>query len=83
MIRSLYIAKTGLEAQQTNLDVITNNLANVSTNGFKRRVPCSRTCCTRTCASPAPSPRSRPTAVRPADRHRRAHRRHRAHLHPG
>ncbi len=36
MIRSLHIAKTGLEAQQTNLDVITNNLSNVSTNGFKR-----------------------------------------------
>jgi len=36
MIRSLYIAKTGLEAQQTNLDVISNNLANVSTTGFKR-----------------------------------------------
>lgn len=36
MIRSLFIAKTGLEAQQSNLDVITNNLANVSTNGFKR-----------------------------------------------
>ena len=36
MIRSLWIAKTGLDAQQTNLDVITNNLANVSTNGFKR-----------------------------------------------
>ncbi|GAB4175117.1 MAG: flagellar basal-body rod protein FlgG [Rhodocyclaceae bacterium] len=36
MIRSLWIAKTGLEAQQTQLDVITNNLANVSTNGFKR-----------------------------------------------
>ncbi|MCS0630997.1 flagellar basal-body rod protein FlgG [Telluria mixta] len=36
MIRSLYIAKTGLEAQQTNLDVVTNNLANVSTNGFKK-----------------------------------------------
>jgi len=36
MIRSLFIAKTGLEAQQTNLDVIANNLANVSTNGFKR-----------------------------------------------
>lgn len=35
MIRSLYIAQTGLEAQQTNLDVISNNLANVSTNGFK------------------------------------------------
>jgi flagellar basal-body rod protein FlgG len=36
MIRSLWIAKTGLDAQQTNLDVIANNLANVSTNGFKR-----------------------------------------------
>ena len=36
MIRSLYIAKTGLDAQQTQLDVISNNLANVSTNGFKR-----------------------------------------------
>ncbi|HKO88551.1 MAG TPA: flagellar basal-body rod protein FlgG [Burkholderiales bacterium] len=36
MIRSLWISKTGLDAQQTNLDVIANNLANVSTNGFKR-----------------------------------------------
>lgn len=39
MIRSLWIAKTGLDAQQTNLDVISNNLANVSTNGFKRSRP--------------------------------------------
>jgi flagellar basal-body rod protein FlgG len=36
MIRSLWISKTGLDAQQTQLDVIANNLANVSTNGFKR-----------------------------------------------
>ncbi|MBX3679213.1 flagellar basal-body rod protein FlgG [Cognatazoarcus halotolerans] len=36
MIRSLWIAKTGLDAQQTQLDVISNNLANVSTAGFKR-----------------------------------------------
>ncbi|HEV8502804.1 MAG TPA: flagellar basal-body rod protein FlgG [Casimicrobiaceae bacterium] len=36
MIRSLWIAKTGLDAQQTQLDVISNNLANVSTSGFKR-----------------------------------------------
>ncbi len=36
MIRSLWISKTGLDAQQTNVDVIANNLANVSTNGFKR-----------------------------------------------
>ncbi|MGA7594632.1 MAG: flagellar basal-body rod protein FlgG [Gallionella sp.] len=35
MIRSLWIAKTGLDAQQTQMDVIANNLANVSTNGFK------------------------------------------------
>lgn len=39
MIRSLWIAKTGLDAQQTSMDVITNNLANVSTNGFKRSRP--------------------------------------------
>jgi len=36
MIRSLWISKTGLDAQQTQLDVISNNLANTSTNGFKR-----------------------------------------------
>jgi flagellar basal-body rod protein FlgG len=36
MIRSLYIAKTGLDAQQTQLDVVANNLANVGTTGFKR-----------------------------------------------
>jgi flagellar basal-body rod protein FlgG len=36
MIRSLWIAKTGMEGQQTKLDTVTNNLANVGTNGFKR-----------------------------------------------
>jgi flagellar basal-body rod protein FlgG len=36
MVRSLWISKTGLDAQQTKMDVIANNLANVSTNGFKR-----------------------------------------------
>jgi flagellar basal-body rod protein FlgG len=39
MIRSLWIARTGLDAQQTSLDVIANNLANVSTNGYKRARP--------------------------------------------
>lgn len=34
MIRSLWIARTGLDAQQTQLDVISNNLANISTNGL-------------------------------------------------
>lgn len=37
MIRSLWIAKTGLDAQQTQLDAISHNLANVSTTGFKRQ----------------------------------------------
>ncbi len=36
MIRSLWISKTGLDAQQLSIDVVANNLANVSTNGFKR-----------------------------------------------
>ena len=36
MIRSLWIAKTGLDAQQTQMDVISHNLANVSTTGYKR-----------------------------------------------
>jgi flagellar basal-body rod protein FlgG len=36
MLRSLWIAKTGLDAQQLHIDVISNNLANVGTNGFKR-----------------------------------------------
>lgn len=36
MIRSLWVAKTGMEGQQTKLDTISNNLANVATNGFKR-----------------------------------------------
>ena len=35
-MRSLWISKTGMEAQQTQLDTISNNLANVSTNGYKR-----------------------------------------------
>jgi len=72
MIRSLWIAKTGLDAQQTQMDVISNNLANVSTSGFKRAravfedLPCTR---------PSPAGRRQSSeqnaaAVRPADRHR-------------
>lgn len=36
MIRSLWTAATGMEAQQLNMDVIANNLANVNTTGFKK-----------------------------------------------
>ena len=35
MMNALWIAKTGMTAQQTQLDVISHNLANVSTTGFK------------------------------------------------
>jgi flagellar basal-body rod protein FlgG len=36
MIRALYTAASGMEAQQLNIDVIAHNLANVGTTGFKR-----------------------------------------------
>lgn len=36
MMRSLMISKTGMDAQQLQLDTISNNLANVATNGYKR-----------------------------------------------
>jgi len=36
MYPALWIAKTGLDAQQTRMSVVSNNLANVNTTGFKR-----------------------------------------------
>jgi flagellar basal-body rod protein FlgG len=36
MLRSLYSAASGMQSQQMNLDVISNNLANVNTTGFKK-----------------------------------------------
>lgn len=36
MIRALYTAATGMNAQETNIDVIANNLANVNTTGYKK-----------------------------------------------
>ncbi len=36
MTSALWIAKTGLEAQQTRMQVVSNNLANVNTTGFKK-----------------------------------------------
>ncbi len=37
MIRALYTAASGMQAQQVNLDTVANNLANASTSGFRRR----------------------------------------------
>ncbi|MGI9232466.1 MAG: flagellar hook-basal body complex protein, partial [Woeseiaceae bacterium] len=36
MNSGLWIAKTGLDAQQTRMAVVSNNLANVNTTGFKQ-----------------------------------------------
>jgi len=36
MLRSLWTAASGMQAQQLNIDVLSNNLANVNTTGFKR-----------------------------------------------
>lgn len=36
MIRALYTSATGMNAQETNIDVISNNLANVNTTSFKK-----------------------------------------------
>ncbi|NKN33174.1 flagellar basal-body rod protein FlgG [Marichromatium bheemlicum] len=36
MNRALWVAKTGLDAQQTRMSVVSNNLANVNTTGFKK-----------------------------------------------
>jgi flagellar basal-body rod protein FlgG len=39
MIRALFSAASGMQAQQMNVDVISNNIANVNTAGFKRSRP--------------------------------------------
>lgn len=78
MIPSLWIAKTGLDAQQTNMDVIANNLANVSTNGFKRQRAVFEDLLYQTMRQPGTVLRADHAAVGPADRHRRAAGDHRA-----
>jgi flagellar basal-body rod protein FlgG len=73
MIRSLWISKTGLDAQQTQLDVISNNLANVSTNGFKRSRAVFEDLLYQTMRQPgAASSAADPAADGPAGGHRRA-----------
>jgi flagellar basal-body rod protein FlgG len=39
MLRALYTSATGMQAQQLNIDVLANNLANVNTTGFKKSRP--------------------------------------------
>lgn len=45
---ALWVSKTGLDAQQTNIATISNNLANASTVGFKKAVLFLKICFTKT-----------------------------------
>src|ERR1700739_1959617 len=38
-MRALSIAATGMQAQQTNVEVISNNIANMNTTAYNRRLP--------------------------------------------
>lgn len=49
MLRALKTAALGMTAQQLNVDVIANNLANVNTTGFKRAPLSFRICFTKIC----------------------------------
>lgn len=44
MVKGLYTAYTGMMNQQKRLDVVTNNLANADTNGFKKEGVTSQSC---------------------------------------
>jgi flagellar basal-body rod protein FlgG len=83
MMRALYTSATGMIAQQFHMDVVSNNLANVNTVGFKKSRPTSRTFSTRPCAPPAPRCRGRAGARAPRGRPGRARRCHAHHLHAG
>ncbi len=54
---ALWVSKTGLDAQQTNIATISNNLANASTIGFKKGGRCLKICFTKTLTSREHNPR--------------------------
>ena len=61
MMQSLAVVRTGLEGSQTKMDVISNNLANINTAGFKKMRPIFTDLLYQNRRSPAASPRRRPT----------------------
>ena len=84
-MRALSIAATGMLAQQTNVEVIANNLANMNTTGLQaaaRRVPGSALSERRAARRAVLGFRHR-AAERHPDRRRRAHRRGLSHHQPG
>lgn len=64
MLRSLYTAATGMDAQQTKMDVISDNLANASTTGFKKsRADFEELFAEQLTAPQAPDPRTENSPV--------------------
>jgi len=65
MIRSLYTAATGMDAQQTRMDTIANNLANANTTGFKKSRADFEDLLSETIRSPRDAPANGGTAPVP------------------
>lgn len=40
MLRGLYTSATGMATQRSRMDVVTNNIVNAQTTGFKRTMSC-------------------------------------------
>lgn len=76
MLPALWVAKTGLSAQDTNLTTISNNLANVSTTGFKRDRAELGPAVSDQASARCPVDPGQRTAVGSATGYRCAHRRH-------
>ena len=84
-MRALSIAATGMLAQQTNVEVIANNLANMNTTGFKQQRAEFQDLLYQNVQTPG-RPDLGPGHLCPQrhpDRRRRAHRRGLSHHHPG
>ena len=81
---AMHIARTGLDAQDMRMRVISNNLANVNTTGYKKDRAAFETLAYQTITAPgAASTSESKYATGPEPRHRRAHPGHRADRHAG
>jgi flagellar basal body rod protein FlgG len=83
-MRALSIASTGMQAQQTNVEVIANNLANMNTTAFKEQRAEFTDLLYQNIQTPGADLRpGHLCAQRHPARRRRAHRRSLPHHHPG
>ncbi len=65
-MRALYTASTGMMAQELNVQVISNNIANLRTTGYKRQRAQFQDCSTTRCAAPVRRRRTRTPSCPPA-----------------